>query len=167
MQISKQSWHYRLYSKLGMWHPRSLCMYCQKLFWALLALSAAIPTVVIGMVTFPIMLYLGIANEMKDMLPMNYDRKSTTQILFESNGNKIHMKYDEILNALEIGNSNFQKAARENDAIYSAAVNDPVFWTWLAAAGVVLAGLGVVPPIPTSLTGIINAGSDQVKIGDK
>ena len=33
-------------------------MYVQKLFWATAALITAIPTVLIGMVTFPIMIYL-------------------------------------------------------------------------------------------------------------
>ena len=56
-------------------------------------------------------------------------------------------------------------AARQNDAITSTITEDSTFWTWLAAAGVVLAGLGVVVPIPTSLTGKITGGSSEVKIG--
>jgi len=57
------------------------------------------------------------------------------------------------------------EAARKGDATLSSPADDPTFWTWLAAAAVVLAGLGVVPPAPTSLTGKISGGSTEVKIG--
>ena len=56
-------------------------------------------------------------------------------------------------------------AARKGDATLSVPADDPTFWTWLAAAAGVLAGLGVVAPIPTSLTGKISGGSSEVKIG--
>ena len=57
------------------------------------------------------------------------------------------------------------EAARKGDATLSSPADDPTFWTWLAAAAAVLAGLGVVAPIPTSLTGKISGGSSEVKIG--
>jgi hypothetical protein len=58
-----------------------------------------------------------------------------------------------------------KEAARKGDAVASSPTDDPTFWTWLAAAAVVLAGLGVAAPIPTSLTGKITGGSSEVKIG--
>jgi len=57
------------------------------------------------------------------------------------------------------------EAARKGDAIKSTMADDATFWTWLAAAAAVLAGLGVAVPIPTSLTGKITGGSSKVKIG--
>lgn len=57
------------------------------------------------------------------------------------------------------------EAARKGDAIQSTSADDSVFWTWLNAAAVVLAGMGVVAPPPTSLTGKITGGSTEVKIG--
>jgi len=59
-------------------------------------------------------------------------------------------------------NSGSKKAARENDPIQSTAVEDSVFWAWIAAAGPILAGLGVTAPVPTSLTGKITDGTDEV-----
>jgi hypothetical protein len=56
-------------------------------------------------------------------------------------------------------------AARKGDSTLSNSTIDPVFWAWISAAGGVLAGLGVVAPIPTSLKSNINQGSDKVKIG--
>ena len=63
-------------------------------------------------------------------------------------------------------NSGTNGAARKTDAIKSVLLDDSIFWTWLAAAAVVLAGLGVVAPTPTSLTGKITGGSSSVKVGD-
>ena len=57
------------------------------------------------------------------------------------------------------------EAARKGDAIQSTSADDSDFWTWLNAASVVLAGLGVAVPPPTSLTGKITGGSSEVKIG--
>jgi hypothetical protein len=56
--------------------------------------------------------------------------------------------------------------ARINDLVLSTAADDPVFWEWIAEAGSVLAGLGVVAPVPTTLTGKIDTGSVTVKAGD-
>lgn len=105
---------------------------------------------------------LGTANNMKNMIPDAYaDGKD---VLYSRNG-KIKITYDG--DQLEIGNSLFQPAARQEDQIQSTIVEDSVFWTWLAAAGLILAGLGLAAPIPTTLTGKITAGSNQVKIGNK
>lgn len=125
--------------------------------------------------------YMGIANEMKDMLPLNYDGKPTTHILFESPENKIHAKYDEFNNLLEIGNSNFLEAARKTDAILSTSSQDSTFWTFIdnlvsifnnhvhpASGGIVISATATpLSGKPTQLIGIINSGSDQIKIGDK
>jgi hypothetical protein len=54
------------------------------------------------------------------------------------------------------------EAARKGDAVQSTMTNDAAFWAWLAAAGTVLAGLGVVAPIPTSLSGKITEGTSEV-----
>jgi hypothetical protein len=58
-----------------------------------------------------------------------------------------------------------KEAARKGDEIKSTATEDPTFWTWIAAVGAVLTGLGVTAPVPSSLTGKITGGSSEVKIG--
>lgn len=63
-------------------------------------------------------------------------------------------------------NSGTNGAARTNDTVSSASIDDPIFWAWLSAAAVVLAGLGVVAPTPTSLASKITGGSSSVKVGD-
>lgn len=134
-----------------------------------------------GNLNFPV--YMGIANEMRDMLPTNFDGNATTHILFESPENKIHLKYDEIVNILEIGNNNFLEAARKTDATLSNSSLDSTFWSFIdnlvsifnahTHAGVTTGG-GVsgttATPLsgkPTQLVGKINAGSNQIKIGDR
>jgi hypothetical protein len=61
-----------------------------------------------------------------------------------------------------IFNEGDNPAAREGDAIQSAAADDATFWAWITAAGAVLAGLGVAAPVPTSLSGKITEGTDEV-----
>ena len=58
-----------------------------------------------------------------------------------------------------------QPASRTGDAIQSTAADDSTFWTWITAAGAALAALGVIVPIPSSLTGKITGGSSEVEIG--
>lgn len=60
-------------------------------------------------------------------------------------------------------NGNDKGVARHDDTIISDAFTDATFWTWLSAAAAVLAGLGVVVPIPTALNGKINSSSDTVR----
>jgi hypothetical protein len=55
-------------------------------------------------------------------------------------------------------------AARLGDTVESDITKDPQFWTWLSAAAVVLAGLGVVVPTPTSLTSKITSASQVVTV---
>lgn len=62
-------------------------------------------------------------------------------------------------------NAGTSGAARNGDSVASTPADDPTFWTWLAAAAVVLAGLGVVVPPPTSQDGKITSGSSTVEIG--
>ncbi len=57
-------------------------------------------------------------------------------------------------------------AARKGDKMTSGMIDDPVFWTWISAAGGVLSSLGVAVPIPTSLTGKITEGSGSIELGD-
>ncbi len=54
------------------------------------------------------------------------------------------------------------EAARKGDAVQSAAADDSTFWAWIAAAGAALAGLGVAVPVPSSLTGKITEGTEEV-----
>lgn len=61
------------------------------------------------------------------------------------------------------GDTTAPRVAREGDAVSSAMVNDSTFWTWIAAIGTVLAGLGVTVPVPTSLASKISEGSDSVR----
>lgn len=72
----------------------------------------------------------------------------------------IYLKSDKSI----VINAGTKNAARLNDSISSSIVEDSVFWTWLSAAAVVLAGLGVVAPTPTSLTGKITSGTSEVKL---
>ena len=58
-----------------------------------------------------------------------------------------------------------KEAARKGDAVASTATDDTAFWAWITAAGAALAALGVVAPVPSSLTGKITGGSSEVKIG--
>ena len=108
---------------------------------------------------FPVI--VGKANYMKNMITDNYS--VGTDVLYSKDG-EVKITYDG--SKLQLGQTAFQPAARKEDAIFSSSVEDSVFWAWIAAAGTVLAGLGVVAPIPTTLTGKINAGSNQVEIGD-
>jgi hypothetical protein len=59
-------------------------------------------------------------------------------------------------------NGGSRNAARKDDAIQSTMTDDPTFWTWIAAAGAVLTGLGVAVPIPTALTGKVTDGTKEV-----
>jgi len=136
--------------------------------------------------------YLGIASEMANMLPKNYDGKSTTQIIFESNNKnffvkydeekikisiehkKFHINYDGNKDELEIGSNTFLSAARKGDKIKSNSVLDNAFFTFLSThthsgvtTGPGISGPPSTPPAPTSLDGDIDEGSEQVKIGDK
>ena len=70
-------------------------------------------------------------------------------------------------NELEIGNNNFEKAARENDSIISDAISDPIFEIWRNSFNTWAAGIGMPTPMPSTRTGRINSGSEQIKIGDK
>lgn len=65
-----------------------------------------------------------------------------------------------------INNEGSRLVARKDDAIVSdtEAGDDSVFWAWVAAAGLALAGLGVTVQIPVSLTGKISEGSPTVKV---
>lgn len=60
-----------------------------------------------------------------------------------------------------------KEVARKGDTIQSTQSVPPnAFWTWIAAAGSVLSGLGVAAPIPTQLDGTITSGSQRLKVGD-
>ena len=59
-------------------------------------------------------------------------------------------------------NDGTTEAARNGDAVQSTATDDATFWTWIAAAGAVLTGLGVAAPIPTSLSSKITEGTSEV-----
>lgn len=61
-----------------------------------------------------------------------------------------------------------QPAARETDPTFSDATLDSSFWTWVTTVSTVLNGLApgsIPPPFPSSLTGRIDKGSDEVLIG--
>lgn len=127
--------------------------------------------------------YSGLACEVQDMLPKNYDGRASTHIVFEDPENKVHVKYDQITRVLEIGNSDMQFAARLNDQTLSNNVTDPTFWAWIVgfllvfknwvpvvgdgggALKTALTAFFVANPDPSTLTGKINSASDQVKIG--
>jgi hypothetical protein len=108
--------------------------------------------------------YLGIAAEMKDMIPKNYKSKNT-HVLFESNGNELAAVYDSAANELSVGKTDMQPSARKTD---------PVKVTFGIGATITATATGVVPgavvltlTAPTDITGTITDGSDQVKVGKK
>jgi hypothetical protein len=102
--------------------------------------------------------YMGIANEIQNMLPDNFD--GTKQIIYESPQDLTHISFDESANSLEIGNSNMQPAARKNDTV---KVTLPAGTYPTITAGIT----PIVVSAPLDLTGIITSGSNQVNIGDK
>ena len=104
--------------------------------------------------------YQGIAGEMKDMLPENYDGKSTTDVIYEDNKNQIHDKYDSIENMREIGNSDMQPSARKTDPV---KITIPIN----GLTGFTAGGYPVINVAPLDLTGTITDGSDQIFIGKK
>ncbi len=124
---------------------------------------------------------LGVANNMKNMIPVVYS--SGTDVLYSQN-DKIKIAYDG--DQLEIGNTEFQPAARTEDEVKSTSAEDTGFWNFWAAMFTVIKGvpipeagggapssfqaalaLALVSPTPTSQTGKITTGSNQVKIGNK
>jgi hypothetical protein len=132
--------------------------------------------------------YLGIAAEMANQIPKTYDGQPTTQILFEDNNDQFHIKYDAAANAFEMGNTNMLAAARKTDPTLSDSTTDSAYWTWLTslmtalktfaaamntavtlanvlAAGVALNSALLLITTPSSQTGKINGGSNQVNIG--
>lgn len=125
---------------------------------------------------FPVI--VGTANYMKDMITKNY--AVGTDVLY-SRDDEIKITYDG--DKLQIGQTSFQPAARKEDATISSSSEDSTFWTWLVTTLVttfnahihtgVTTGPGSSGPpatplaaAPTSMTGKINAGSDQVEIGN-
>lgn len=71
------------------------------------------------------------------------------------------------INASEVNLNNGSKGvARLDDAVLSTSVDDPIFWTWIAAVATLVAGLGVVAPIPTQLLAKITSASTSVKAGN-
>jgi hypothetical protein len=106
--------------------------------------------------------YIGEAMEMENMIPRNYKKKATSQIIFEDPQDKTHIAFDADLNEMEIGNTDMQFVARVNDQIQASSVTDSVFWVWLGAVSTALSLTA-----PPSLTGKITTGSTQVKAGSK
>lgn len=64
---------------------------------------------------------------------------------------------------LEIGSAGRLAVVRNGDEVTSDIIKDPTFWTWLSAAAVVLAGLGVVAPTPTSLRATVAASATELE----
>ena len=114
--------------------------------------------------------------EINQKIPEQYT-KETDRILYEDRKTGDFVKYDaaskkyqisitgdiEAAGALIALNGDAKGIARLDDTTLSNATADPIFWTWLSAAGAVLAGLGVAAPIPTALTSKINSASSTVK----
>lgn len=94
-------------------------------------------------------------------IPFRRAEGTDSSLVLEGHGAKVELKD----NGDVILNEGTKGAARKDDATTSSATTDPTFWAWVAAAGTVLAGLGVVAPVPTSLAGKISGGSSTVKVG--
>lgn len=129
--------------------------------------------------------YYGKTNEYNINLPKSYDGKTTTQVIFEDTKNQIRDVFDESNNERNIGKTNFRYAARKEDATLSNSTTDSTYWTWIigfvnvfltwipvpndggaALKAAMIAYIGA-NPVPSSMTGKINEGSDQIKIGKK
>jgi len=132
-----------------------------------------------GNLNFPII--TGSANYMKDMVTKS--RGVGTDVLYEQ-ADKFKITYDG--DQLLMGNSGFSPAARQGDATISSSSEDSAYWAFWAAMFAIIKGppipeagggapssfqaalaVALVAATPASMTGKINAGSDQVQIGDK
>lgn len=127
---------------------------------------------------FPII--TGAANYMKDMIPKSYAQG--TDVLYGKN-DKLEVSYDD--DQFRIGNRDFLAAARKNDVTTSDSTIDSAYWTfWTGFIAVFQAWVPVpndggtalktalttffgLTPTPTSQTGEIISGSNQVQIGSK
>lgn len=132
-----------------------------------------------GNLNYPVI--TGSANYMKDMVTKS--REVGIDVLYER-VDEIKVTYDG--DQLLFGNSEFQPAARQEDTTISSSSEDSAYWAFWSAMFAVIKGapipeagggapsafqaalaLALVAATPSSLTGKINAGSDQVQIGDK
>ena len=110
--------------------------------------------------------YLGMPADFTGNLPSSYSSPST-HIVFEDPTDKTLIRWDG--SNLDIGKSGHIAAARQTDTIQSNATLDTVFWSWVSTISSAVNSIapGSVPTVPTSLTGEITTGSDQVRIGDE
>jgi hypothetical protein len=127
--------------------------------------------------------YIGIANEMKDMLPKAFDGNPKTQVLYQDSEQKINIVFDAVNNILNIGKGGYKNCARKDDQIKSVTADDSTFWTtfigglitWLSThvhSGGTIGGMtgtsaNPTPSNPGSIIGKITSGSEQVNVGDK
>ena len=125
--------------------------------------------------------YLGLLSDFAGNIPPSYTNP-TTHIVFEDPDEKTLVRWDG--SKLDMGKSSYQNAARQEDQVRSTSVEDSSFWTWLIGFVTLFTAWVPVPgdgglvlntavkayitanPTPTSLTGKIIEGSDQVRIGD-
>ena len=139
-----------------------------------------------GMPDIP--MYSGVANNMKDMLPAAYDGSPDNQVLFEGRDGKVKVQYNESSDEMLIGKTDFRESARKEDATTSGSAEDSAFWAFFAAFFGIVTGLPIPEPgagspsalqaamaaaitgaggTPSAMTGKIDAGSSQIKVGDK
>lgn len=139
-----------------------------------------------GMSDIP--MYSGVANNMKDMLPKAYDGNPDNQILFEGRDGKVKMQYNESSDEMLIGKTDFRESARKDDTTTSGSSEDSAFWIFFAAFFGVVTGASIPEPgggspsalqaamavaitgaggTPSAQAGKIDAGSSQIKVGDK
>lgn len=105
--------------------------------------------------------YLGRVPELLERLP-GYSSPSV-EVAYSSQDGAMQETWDG--SSFSIGKAGLADSARKGDAVASLPADDATFWTWFAAAAAVLATLGVVAPIPTSLMGKVTQGSSTVKVG--
>lgn len=131
--------------------------------------------------------YMGQVHEIKGQLPELYSDKNDV-VLYEEPGGKIGVHYNKNDDVLNIGKSEHKEAARKEDETISDSSTDSAFWSFMAAFYGVITGAPIPEPgsgsasalqaalaaaiagaggTPTSQTGKINEGSNQVKVGDK
>lgn len=87
--------------------------------------------------------------------------------IYDENGHYVILKSDRIVieaPRIDLGVNATAKVARKDDPVFSNATTDPTFWAWIADMNTKYPPTSA--PVPTSLTGIVNDGSNTVYAED-
>lgn len=107
--------------------------------------------------------YSGLATQMKDMLPRNYENQDT-QIIFESRGKDDHIQYNEKEKKLSIESGEITFNGDDKVFVTHAAL-DSALQTFITALNThVHAGNGIPPTVPMNIN-ISAAATTTIKTG--